>query len=267
MASSQLRREAEGVHPGYVEHGNPGNNAPIFSSTTKFLLGERIAQASQIMDESPHGRHDDELRMSAARLKAETDGIELRFNFEKLTVSCAEDVKSTKKLYELSLERVRTAKSEDVVGNRSKNWKLKEAKWHSRAAFARYQSAQHKQVACHDWHARLCVLNKEFQRRHEIMAEEARTKGDKVAAMQAELIELRAQLTGWGRAPAADDLNSDTDAARDRGSFSNRIQGFAVTETFGRWYENSIYLSSGGTHSVPHKKVPSGDEISDGGSY
>eukprot|EP01050_Picozoa_sp_SAG11_P002709 SAG11_NODE_140_length_15009_cov_7.342522_9_plen_113_part_00 len=65
------------------------------------------------MEESPHGRHDDELRMTPAQLKAAIDAIEAHFNFDTLSASCSEDVKSSRKLYEIALERVRTAQRED----------------------------------------------------------------------------------------------------------------------------------------------------------
>eukprot|EP01050_Picozoa_sp_SAG11_P011516 SAG11_NODE_1225_length_5476_cov_7.465129_1_plen_179_part_10 len=87
--------------------------------------------------------------MSEAQLKAAIDAIEARFNFETLSASCSEDVKSSRKLYETSLERVRVVEGEDIVGNVGRNkTELRDAKRHSRAMQARYQKAQHKQAAC-----------------------------------------------------------------------------------------------------------------------
>eukprot|EP01050_Picozoa_sp_SAG11_P023781 SAG11_NODE_4885_length_1733_cov_3.708078_2_plen_193_part_00 len=163
VSADCVRALDEGVFPGYPEFGNPANFVPLVaSSSAKFLLGERIARAEEMMEESPHGRHDDELRMSEAQLKAAIDAIEARFNFDTLSASCSEDVKSSRKLYELSLERVRTAEGQDIVGNVGRNKKLRDAKRHSRNMQIRYQQAKHKQEACSEWHARLRVLNKEF---------------------------------------------------------------------------------------------------------
>eukprot|EP01050_Picozoa_sp_SAG11_P001162 SAG11_NODE_48_length_20030_cov_232.459084_15_plen_329_part_00 len=50
-----VRTLEEGVFPGYPEFGNPSNSVPLVApSSAKFLLGERIARAEEMMEESPH---------------------------------------------------------------------------------------------------------------------------------------------------------------------------------------------------------------------
>eukprot|EP01050_Picozoa_sp_SAG11_P018116 SAG11_NODE_2691_length_3090_cov_6.560682_2_plen_317_part_00 len=143
IASSLLRRLDEGVWPDRPEAGNPSNrhegDAP--NPTTRFLLGERIAAAEAMMEESPYGRFNDELRMTLARINVELDGISKKFNFLLLTVSCAEDVASTKKRYEDALDKERRASSHD--GSQIARGKLKDAR---RRAQARFNLAKAKHL-------------------------------------------------------------------------------------------------------------------------